>query len=101
MNRSVLIFIVIAALAIRYFARDFLGGRSTTIEYRGETFNMSKAYSSYEDYKDDPNNLATNDLSRIERAITNAPVPSSFDGENRLAIAVFHLKFPGYGCGGL
>jgi|ERR1022692_88000 hypothetical protein len=101
MNRSVVIIIVVAAVALLYFARGLLGGGSTTIEYRGETFNMSKAYSSYEDYKDDPNNLATNEFSRIEREITNAPVPSSFGGDDSLARAVLHLKFPGYGCGGL
>lgn len=61
---------------------------------------MSKAFRSYEDYKDDPNNLPTNELGRIERAITNAPFPSRFQSQVDLARAVLHLRFPGYGCGG-
>ena len=61
---------------------------------------MSKAFGSYEDYKDDPNNLATNELGRIQKAITNAPFPSKFESQVDLARAVLHLRFPGYGCGG-
>jgi hypothetical protein len=101
LNRWVLMLTFAIAATLFFFARGFFGGGSTTVEYRGQTFNMSRAYSSYEDYKDAPNNLATNELSRIERAITNAPVPSSFDDEGGLARAVLHLRFPGYGCGGL
>ena len=100
MNRSAWIVLVVALVAIFSLSRRFHIGGSHTIQYRGETFDLSRAYSSYEDYKDDPNNLATNELSRIERAITNAPFPSSFASEVDLARAVLHLKFPGYGCGG-
>jgi hypothetical protein len=100
MNRSVWIIIVIAAVALFYFTRGFHVGGSDTIEYRGESFNMSKVYSSYDDYKEDPNNLATNELPRIEKAITNAPFPLFFDNNGNLALAVLDLKFPGYGCGG-
>jgi hypothetical protein len=100
MNRSVWIIIVVAIVVVFSLSRRFHLGGSRMIQYRGETFDLSKAYSSYEDYKDDPNNLATNELSRIERAITNAPFPSSFASEVDLARAVLHLKFPGYGCGG-
>ena len=100
MNRSAWIILAIAAVALFYLARRFHGGGDRTIQYHGETFSMNKAYSSYEDYKDDPNNLATNEFSRIERAITNAPIPSSFESVVDMARAVLHLRFPGYGCGG-
>jgi len=46
------------------------------------------------------NNLAANELLRIENAITNAPFPTTFDSEVELARAVLRLRFPGYGCGG-
>jgi hypothetical protein len=98
MNRT--IWIIIVAVAVFYFSRNFHGGRSDTVEYRGESFHMSRAYSSYEDYKDDPNNLATNELARIERAITNAPLSSPIHSEGDVALAVLRLRFPGYGCGG-
>ena len=100
MKRSVWIIVAVALVVVFSLSRRFHLGGSRAIQYRGESFDLSKAYSSYEDYKDDPNNLATNELSRIERAITNAPFPSSFASEVDLAGAVLHLKFPGYGCGG-
>ena len=59
----------VAILIVLSLSRRFHFGGSRVIHYRGESFDLSKAYSSYEDYKDDPNNLATNELSRIERAI--------------------------------
>lgn len=79
----------------------FHGFGTHTVKYRGQEFNMSKTFSSYEAYKDDPNNLATNELLRIENAITNAPFPSTFDSQVELARTVLRLRFPGYGCGGL
>ncbi len=100
MNRSARFVLGVALVAILPLLRSFHIGGSRTIQYRGETFDLSKAYLSYEDYKDDPNNLATNERSRIERAITNAPFPLSFASGVDMAGAVVHLKFPGYGCGG-
>jgi len=100
MNRSAWIVLVVVLVAAFFLSQRFHFGGSRKIKYRGETFDLGKAYSNYEDYKDDPNNLATNELSRIEKAITNAPFPSSFASDAELARAVFHLKFPGYGCGG-
>ena len=97
MNRSIWIFVVLAAVVLFYFARGFLGGGSDTIEYRSERFKMGKSFWSYEDYKDDPNNLATNGLSRIETAICEADIGTSFDTREQFIHAVFTLKFPGYG----
>ncbi len=95
-SRSILILIGLVILLLRHLP----GSGTHTVKYLGQEFNMSKAYRSYEDYKDDPNNLATDELGRIERAITNAPVPSKFESHADLARAVLHLRFPGYGCGG-
>lgn len=75
---------------------------SNTITYQGQEFKMAKAYATYEDYKDDPNNLDTNELGRIERAITEAKVPPIFkDRKEFIHTLIFDLKFPGYGFGGL
>ncbi len=83
-----------------FVGRQFFGSNGQTVRYRGEDFKMSKAFGSYEDYKDSPNNLETNELARIERAITNAPIPRVLQSQVELARAVLRLKFPGYGCGG-
>ena len=96
MNRSGRIFIIIAAVALLYFARGFFGG-SDTIEYRGEHFKMAKSFWSYEDYKDDPNNLNSNGVSRIEAVMRDASIGTNFDSREQFVHAVFGLKFPGYG----
>ena len=92
-------FLIFAALVVLLWRR-FPNAAGDTVRYRGQEFKMSKAFQSYEAYKDDPNNLATNELLRIENAITNAPFATTFVSQVELARAVLRLKFPGYGCGG-
>jgi hypothetical protein len=99
MKRPALAGLVLVVLAVLVF-RQLPGFGTHTVKYLGQEFRMSKAFRSYEDYKDEPNNLATNELGRIESAITNAPFPSRFESQTDLARAVIHLRFPGYGCGG-
>lgn len=97
MSSKVWIFIVIAAIALLYFTRGFHRGGSATIEYQGERFKMAKHYWSYEDYKDDPNNLDTNELLRIESVVRAASIGTNFDTREQFIHAMFDLKFPGYG----
>jgi hypothetical protein len=73
-----------------------------TIEYRGQQFKMRLPYDSYEDYKDDPNNLDTNELPRIEQTMESATIPDSFkDRKAFIDFIAFDLEFPGYGWGGI
>lgn len=82
------------------YGRDH--GRPDTFEYQGQEFKMRKAYPTYEDYKDDPNNLDTNELDRIEQVMTSAQVPQSFENKDDLSrFLIVDLKFPGYGMGGI
>lgn len=70
------------------------------MEYRGQQFKLRKVYATWDDYKEDPNNLDTNELGRIEQIMTNAPVPATFkDSEEFLKFVSFNLVFPGYGEG--
>jgi hypothetical protein len=72
--------------------------RPDTIEYRGQEFKMRRAYASYEDYKDDPDNLDTKELDRIEQAMVSAQVPTTFKNrEEFLHFMITDLEFPGYG----
>lgn len=74
--------------------------RLDTMEYRGQQFKLRKVYATWDDYKEDPNNLDTNELGRIEQIMTNAPVPATFkDSEEFLKFVSFNLVFPGYGEG--
>jgi len=100
MKRNALALLAVAVIAAFYLVRN-LGGRSGTIDYGGQTFKTAKKYWSYEDYKDEPNNLDTNELIRIERLMTESSLPSSFNSREEFIHAMFKLKFPGYGLGGI
>src|SRR5262249_10853436 len=101
MKRSVWPIVIVGLVFAFYAARHFRGGAADTIQYRGEQFKMRKAYWTYEDYKDDPDNLDTNELARIEKVMTEATFPSSFSTSREFFHALLKLKFPGYGLGGL
>jgi hypothetical protein len=87
---------------LRYRAPHGPAHRPDTMEYAGQEFKMRTAYASYEDYKDDPNNLDTNELNRIEKTMTFLPVPKVFRSrEEFVHFLIDDLKFPGYGMGGI
>jgi hypothetical protein len=93
--------IVITAVVIYLAVQVYRHGPSNTIDYQGQSFKMSKWYWSYEDYKDDVNNLDPKELPRIEQAMTEARFPAAFATEREYIHAVFKLRFPGYGLGGI
>jgi hypothetical protein len=100
MKRNAWVALVVALFAVVYVARHLSGG-SGTIDYCGQTFKTAKKYWSYEAYKDDPNNLDTNELARIEKVMTEASLPPAFNSRKEFIHAMFELKFPGYGLGGI
>lgn len=94
------LFIIAAIFLLEQARHHALPARSRadTMEFRGQQFKMRKAYETYEDYKDDPNNLDTNELDRIEQVMTGAEVPRTFkDRKTFIEFVVFKLTFPGYG----
>lgn len=101
MKRFIFPVLVGFAVALLYVATHYGTGGTDTVEYQGEQFKMSKKYWSYEDYKDDPNNLNTNELDRIEKVMTTVEFPSSFETRKEFIHSVFKLRFPGYGVGGI
>ena len=99
---TVLWLIIIAAVVSLRFLRVPVRERTDTLTYQGQQFKMAKPYATYEDYKDDPNNLDTNELGRIENTMTTAKVPKVFkDRKEFIHTLIFDLKVPGYGLGGL
>jgi hypothetical protein len=72
---------------------------ANTIGYEGQQFKMSRPYTEYENYKDDPNNLDTNELPRIERAMEAVKIPESFSDRKAFIKFMFEFEFPGYGLG--
>jgi hypothetical protein len=101
--RVALLVVVIGCSLIRHHLRnERLHGNANTVPYQGQEFKMRKVYPTYEDYKDDRNNLDTNELDRIEQSIVSAKVPESFANQQELFhFLLGNLKFPGYGMGGI
>jgi hypothetical protein len=75
--------------------------KTDEIEYHGQKFKMSRAYASYEEYKNDPNNLRPEDAPRIEQAMTNAKLERRYRTYREAVRAVFDVHFPGYAVGGV
>jgi len=67
------------------------------IEYQGERIKLTKAYSDYDDYKEDPNNIDLSELPRVEKLVCSAPIASSFADRWQMLQAISSLAFPGYG----
>jgi hypothetical protein len=89
--------VLVLILGLQYIFSHHGAAGGNDMEYRGQHFKMRKAYPTYEDYKDDPNNLDTNELDRIEQVMTSAKIPSSFKDRKELIHTIFDLQFPGYG----
>src|SRR5690242_1951837 len=68
-------------------------------EYQGQKIKLSKFYASYEDYKDDPDNIDPSENERVFRLVSEAPIATSFSDRQEMLRALFEIKFPGYGAG--
>jgi hypothetical protein len=75
------------------------GSGSREIKYQGTTFRLTKAYATFEDYKDDPNNIDPREVPRIERLMTQVKIGPEFDSWKDYVDQAFALAFPGYGYG--
>ena len=69
----------------------------THVDYMGERVSLARSYSDPREYKDDPHNLADQQLSQVERLIRNAPFGPTFSSVQALSDALDRLRFPGYG----
>jgi hypothetical protein len=79
---------------------DSGGGSSTTVEYQGHSIKLTRLYATFEDYKDDPNNIDPSEYGLVKQLVTEAPVAASYPDIHALTHdEVFNLTFPGYGCG--
>lgn len=70
-----------------------------SIRYQGQSIKVNKSYRDYDDYKNDPNNLAPDDAAKIQQLVQAAPIAKQFPDRRQMTSAVFKLKFPGYGLG--
>jgi hypothetical protein len=72
-------------------------GKDDTIQYRGQTIRLSKAYSDFDEYKNDPNNIAAGETERVKQLVEGAPIAKEYPTREALIAAVMEMEFPGYG----
>src|SRR5215510_3994602 len=85
--------LVFARLAyVEYYGSDEIG-------YRGEKIRLAKKYVDYDDYKNDPSNLAAAEIPRVEKMMTEARIGRDFANWKDFVDQAFTIKFPGYGIG--
>jgi hypothetical protein len=99
MKLTIAALIVIAVIGALWLARYVYVQRYgfDEIEYRGEMFGLSRKYIDYDAYKNDADNLADSEMSRIQRIMTETRIGPEFRDLNDFTGQVFALKFPGYG----
>ena len=73
---------------------------SNEIDYRGEKIKLTKAYTSYDDYKNDPENIDPSETERVQRLVLDAPIAKTFGSRLEASKAIGQIAFPGYGSGG-
>ena len=71
------------------------------MEYRGQRIKLSRSYSDYDEYKNDPDNIHPSERSRVQQLVKAAPVASSYPDQTTLYQSLSTLVFPGYGSGNL
>src|SRR5437867_2225591 len=72
-------------------------GKDNTIDYRGQTIQLSKSYADFDEYKNDPNNIAASETERVKQLVETAPIAASYPNRESLVKAVMEIQFPGYG----
>jgi hypothetical protein len=94
-----LLLVLIALLVVVLLLRTLLMSSAETIEYQGQRIKLSRAFHDYDEYKNDPDNLATGEVQRVQQLVTNAPIANQFHSRLDVARAVGNIAFPGYGSG--
>jgi len=83
---------VVAGLAL--FWRQ--GDRVDELPYRGETYKLGKAYSSWEDFKSDPT-IAPDQLTALQKAVESNPLTPIYKSRSDMIKGTFDIEFPGFG----
>lgn len=86
---------IVALLLLNGIARKVMG--FDEIVWRGEKFKLKQKYPDYEAYKDDINQLATNEVEHVKRVMLSINVPKTTPSEKALRQSLREMRFPGFG----
>jgi len=67
------------------------------IAWRGEKFKLKQKYLDYEEYKDDTDQVATNEVERVKQFMLAIKVPKVASSDKDLIRALSEMRFPGFG----
>src|SRR5437764_10069700 len=70
-------------------------GKEDTIVYRGQTIRLSKAYSDFDEYKNDPDNIAASETERVQQLVEGAPIAKEYPTAEAMIAAVSEIELPG------
>jgi hypothetical protein len=98
MNKRWLLLMVAAALLLAWAGWNSVSG-SDVMEYHGEKIKLSKHYTDFDEYKNDPNNIDPSENERVQRLVVRAPIERFFSNRLDLFRAAGEIAFPGYGQG--
>jgi hypothetical protein len=73
---------------------------SNEIDYRGEKIKLTKAYTDYDEYKNDPENIDPSETERVQRLVLAAQIAKTFGSRLEASKAIGQFAFPGYASGG-
>lgn len=92
--------IAIAITFLLTLALASCGPAFDEIEYQGQKIKLSKSYSDYDDYKNDPENIHSSETARVQRLVMSAPIADTFINRLEAGTAIGQIAFPGYGSSG-
>jgi len=95
--RFAIVILVLLALFAAWRFRS--GAAEDEMAYRGEKIKLSKKYSDFSDYKNDPENIHPSETARVQKLLTEAPIARSFSSRLDVFRATGQIQFPGYGAG--
>jgi hypothetical protein len=87
-----------AALLLAWAVWNRVAG-SDVMEYRGQKIKLSKRYTDFDEYKNDPGNIDPSENERVQRLVEEAPIAYFFGDRLELFRATGEIAFPGYGQG--
>jgi len=99
MRRLLLLVLILVITGVLWSLRGGAFGAADVMEYRGERIKLSRAYSDFDEYKNDPDNIHPSETERVQRLLINAPIQHAFASRLELFRAVGQIAFPGYGTG--
>jgi hypothetical protein len=68
-----------------------------SIPFQGQQVKLSKPYDDFDDYKNDPNNIAASEVPKVQKLVETAPIAKRFTDRLQMVTAVQEVCFPGYG----